>query len=133
MPRWKFTEQIINSSKDGEYFDENWMNYDFIWQYAPQPILWKSEREINFEDVDLWEVISEVSDGQGFIGVYAAYQPYEEYYIVIRKWSLWKEFKGFDANNQLEKFLIENNISYPKTNKNNNILEKNFLEKTIMI
>jgi hypothetical protein len=28
MPRWKAKEQILNLSKDEEYFNKNWMNYD---------------------------------------------------------------------------------------------------------
>lgn len=115
MPRWKTTENILFLSKDGEYFDNNWGNFDNIFQYAPQPIPWNSHRNIRFEDVDLWEVITEESDGEkGFIGVYAAYIPYEEYYIVTKDWSIWKEFEGPKANNKLEKFLIQNYINYPR-------------------
>lgn len=110
MPRWKVTEQILNLSKDGEFFDENWMNYDKIWQYAPKPIPWKESRNIKFEDVDLWEVITEIS---GPIGVYAAYQPYAEYYVVTKNWKVIAEFKGILANIELEKYLISNKIPYP--------------------
>lgn len=35
MPRWKTSEQILNLPKDGEFFDENWMNYNSIFQYIP--------------------------------------------------------------------------------------------------
>lgn len=115
MPRWKTTENILYLSKDGEYFDDNWMNYDLIWQYAPEPIPWDGERPIKFEDVDLWEVITEESNMDGLYGVYAAYQPYEEYYIVTHKWQIVAEFEGQKANERLEKFLIEKKISYPKT------------------
>ena len=113
MPRWKATEQIINLHKDGEVFDENWMNYDSIFQYMPKQIPWDGNRPIRFEDVDLWEVITEMS---GPIGVYAAYQPYAEYYIVTRHWKVWQEFEGYMANERLEQFLINNNIPYPRTN-----------------
>lgn len=110
MPRWKVTEQILNLSKDGEFFDENWMNYDSIWQYAPEPIPWNGNRPIRFEDVDLWEVITEMS---GPIGVYGAYTPYAEYYIVTQNWRVVTEFEGWMANERLEKYLIANNIPYP--------------------
>lgn len=123
MARWKTTEQLIKMEKDGEHFDENWMNFNNFWHYAPQPIPWNSKAEIRFEDVDLWEVISEESNSGGFIGVYAAYLPYEEYYVVTKKWSIWKEFVGENANKKLEDFLIKNKISYPKSNNNNNIYE----------
>lgn len=112
MPRWKTTENILHLSKDGEYFDENWMNYDRIWQYAPKEIKWDGTRPIRFEDVDLWEVITEMS---GPIGVYAAYMPYAEYYVVTMYWKVVAEFEGPHANERLEAFLKENNIPYPYT------------------
>lgn len=130
MPRWKTTEQIVNLSKDGEFFDENWMNYDRIWQYAPQPIPWKENRPIKFEDVDLWEVITEIS---GPIGVYAAYHPYDEYYIVTRKWRIWQEFEGWMANERLEQFLIKHNIQYPKTNISPTSLKQNEVDKKLYV
>ena len=79
----------------------------------PKQIPWDGNRPIRFEDVDLWEVITEMS---GPIGVYAAYQPYAEYYIVTRHWKVWQEFEGYMANERLEQFLINNNIPYPRTN-----------------
>ena len=114
MPRWKTTENILHLSKDGEYFDENWMNYDRIWQYAPKEVPWDGDRPIRFEDVDLWEVITEVS---GPIGVYAAYMPYAEYYVVTNRWAVAAEFEGPKANERLEEFLKANNIPYPYTSK----------------
>jgi hypothetical protein len=133
MPRWKATEQILNLSKDGEFFDENWMNYDNIWQYAPKPMPWNGNRPIKFEDVDLWEVISEQSNSCGFIGVYAAYQPYEEYYVVTKSWSIWQEFEGWMANERLEKFLIQHNIVYPQS-KNSSIPTKDkIFEKKLIV
>jgi len=133
MPRWKVTEQILNLSKDGEFFDENWMNYDRIWQYAPKPIPWDGNRPIRFEDVDLWEVISEQSSHNGFVGVYASYQPYEEYYVVTRSWSIWQEFEGWMANERLEQFLIENGIHYPKSNKSITPPENRVVEKKLVL
>jgi hypothetical protein len=114
MFRWKTTENILHLSKDGEYFDENWMNYDRIWQYAPKEIPWDGDRPIRFEDVDLWEVITEVS---GPVGVYAAYMPYAEYYVVTSGWKVVAEFDGPDANKRLEFFLNKNNIPYPYTDE----------------
>lgn len=133
MPRWKSTEQIINLSKDGEFFDENWMNYDNISQYAPKPIPWDGNRPIRFEDVVLWEVISEQSNVTGFIGIYAAYIPYEEYYIVTQKWSVVQEFEGWMANERLEQFLIQNNIVYPKSNKSTTPLKNQEVEKKLVL
>jgi hypothetical protein len=111
MPRWKTTEQIINLSKDGEVFDENWMNYDKVFQYMPKPTLWTENRVPRFEEIDIWEVISETS---GPVGVYAAWQPYAEVYVVTKGWRIVEEFSGWNANDRLEKYLVLNNIPYPK-------------------
>lgn len=99
--------------RDGEYFDENWMNYNKISQYAPPIIPWDAPRPIKFEDVDLWEVVTEESNGNGLIGVYAAYMPWAEYYIVTHRWTVVAEFEGWKANKRLEEFLIKHNIPYP--------------------
>ena len=130
MPRWKTTEQITNLSKDGEFFDENWMNYDRIWQYAPEPTPWDGTRPIRFEDVYLWEVISEMS---GPIGVYASYLPYAEYYVVTKNWRVCQEFEGWMANERLEQFLIQNNIHYPQTNYSPTPPENRVFEKKLFL
>lgn len=130
MPRWKTTENILHLNKDGEFFDENWMNYDRIWQYAPEPVPWDGERPIRFEDVDLWEVISEMS---GPVGVYGAYQPYAEYYVITSGWRVVAEFEGWMANERLEQYLIANNIHYPQTKKSPTPLEQQVVEKKLFI
>lgn len=111
MPRWKATEQILHADKDGEYFDDNWMNFDRISQYAPPIIEWDGDRPMRVEDVDLWEVITEMS---GPVGVYGAYMPFGELYVVTSGWRIVAEFSGWNANARLEAFLIENSIPYPK-------------------
>jgi hypothetical protein len=109
MPRWKTTEQILNLSKDGEIFDENWMNYDSIYQYMPKPIKWKENRLIKFEDVYIWEVISEVN---GPIGVYAAWQPYAPYFVVTKSWAIDQEFWGLDGEKNLQRYMIDHGINF---------------------
>ena len=114
MPRWKTTEQIINLHKDGEVFDENWMNYKSIFQYRPEPVPWTETRPPRVDEIDIWEVISELSNGGGYVGVYGAWQPHAELYVVTYKWRIVQEFSGWNANKRLEEFLIANNIPYPK-------------------
>lgn len=114
MPRWKATEQIINLHKDGEVFDENWMNYDRIFQYMPEPTMWTEKRPPRIEEVDIWEVITEVSNGAGLVGVYASWQPHAEVYVVTHRWSIVAEFSGWNANARLEAYLQANGIPYPK-------------------
>ena len=109
MPRWKNTEQLIKLSNDGEIFDENWMNYNSIYQYMPKQEKWKENRRIKFEDVYIWEVIAEVS---GPVGVYAAWQPYAPYFIVMKQWSIDQEFWGIEGEKKLQQYMIDNNINF---------------------
>lgn len=127
MYRWKETKQILNLNNDGEIFNENWMNYTSVFQYMPPNPKWNGNRPIRFEDVDIWEVITEIS---GPIGVYAAWCPYDEFYIVTNRWKVVQEFSGWKANERLEKYLIKNNIPYQKDIKKiNEIFDSN---KTII-
>lgn len=130
MPIWKTTENLLSVNKQGEYFDENWMNYNSIYSYAPKLVPWKENRPIRFEDVDIWEVICEAS---GPVGVYAAWQPFAEYYVVMKHWSIWAEFEGWEANKRLEQFLIDNNIEYPYTEKNTTLISYMALKDNSLI
>lgn len=107
MPRWKTSEQILNLSKDGEVFDENWMNYDSIYQYMPKPTKWKENRLIKFEDINIWEVIAEVT---GPIGIYAAWQPYAPYFVAMKNWSIDQEFWGVEGEARLHQYMIDHGI-----------------------
>ncbi|CAB5216993.1 hypothetical protein UFOVP199_25 [uncultured Caudovirales phage] len=109
MPRWKTTQNILKDF--GEHFEADWMNFDRIAQYAPPVIPWDSARPMQIEDVDLWEVITETS---GPAGVYAAYMPYGETYMVTDRGFVKAVFNGWDANKRLETYLIANGIAYPK-------------------
>lgn len=111
MPRWKATEQILDVRRDGEVFNPNWADYESIFQYMPEPTLWLEKRAPRIEEVDIWEVISEWS---GLSGVYAAWCPYAELYIVTDKWKIVAEFSGWNANKRLENYLIKHKISYPR-------------------
>lgn len=114
MPIWKTTENITRLDKDGEIFDHNWMDFNHVSQYAPAWVPWDAPREIRVEDVEIWEVITEVGSHLGFTGVYAAYQPHAEFYVVTRGWSIVAAFGGPNANTELEVFLVAEGIPYPK-------------------
>jgi hypothetical protein len=74
MPFFKTTKNIFVDH--GEYFDPNWMDSDEI--ILPPKQDWTYDREMQIEDVDLWEVIGEF----GSIDVYAAWQPFAEFYMI---------------------------------------------------
>jgi hypothetical protein len=89
------------------------MNYNSIYQYLPPNPPWNERRPIKFEDIDLWEVITEMS---GPIGVYAAWCPYSHYFIVTDHWTIVKEFWGIQGEKDLQKYLTEAGIPF-STNK----------------
>jgi hypothetical protein len=109
MPRWKTTENILKLSKDGEFFDENWNNYDSLSQYIPPNPQWSANRLIRVEDVDLWEVIFEKG---GLSGVYAAWCPYSHYFIVTSYWTIVAEFWGVEGERQLHQYMIDNQMPF---------------------
>ena len=110
MPRWKSTQQIIAPQHDGEVFNPNWMDRDTV-QMPPSPP-WLEQRPPRVDEIDIWEVICEWS---GLSGVYAAWCPHAELYIVTDRWRIVAEFSGWAANQRLEQYLIAHNILYPKS------------------
>jgi hypothetical protein len=85
MPQFKTTYNILTSTDKDELWNQNWMDSDKV--ILPPKTDWDYKREMTVEDVDIWEVMS---IGQGGVGVYAAWQPYAEFYLVIT---------GFDTRN----------------------------------
>lgn len=74
MPVFKRTEHILTGS--GEHFDPNWMDSDTI--VLPPKIEWDYQRELRIEDIYIWEQIIEPWQ----YGVYAAWDPYAEFYLL---------------------------------------------------
>jgi hypothetical protein len=68
---FKLTSEIVN---------QNWD--DSFSKSIPPPITeqWHDQREITIEDVSIWEQIYRQS---GNFGIYAAYSPYTEFYIIV--------------------------------------------------
>lgn len=84
MPIFKSNKNIFVDN--GEYFESKWMAQDTI--YWPPTKPWSYERELNIDDIDLWEVIYE-----GNFGIYAAYSPEAEFYMIFPFY--WMASKGF--------------------------------------
>lgn len=109
MPVFRTTEQIF---KGGVHFDQNWLDLPPYMLQIPKPEgFWTDKKEIRVEDVDFWEVIQETGGGNG---IYAAYQPYAEIYLVRHNDIFIEVFSGANANARAEKYCIENKIKYPK-------------------
>lgn len=107
MPRFKTTEMILKSNM--EYFDENWMDTPFL--QLPESNSWDYSRELNIEDIDLWEVITEMS---GPTGLYAAWLPYAEFYMIIINKNIDSTYYGKGSDEYAAKRCDELKIPYPK-------------------
>ena len=77
--RWKSTQNIFKDFS--EVFESKWMDSNKI-ETPPNPT-WDYSRELQIEDVDIWEVIYEQGGG---VGVYASWCPYAEFYLIRTGW-----------------------------------------------
>jgi hypothetical protein len=110
MPFFKTTYNIYTDQ--GEYFDPNWMDSNKL--VLPPKTNWDYKREMKIEDVNLWELVYEVDS----VGVYAAWDPYAEFYLV--KPPHWQHHLGFEtyygkgALKQVKKRMKELGLPIPK-------------------
>lgn len=77
MPQFKTTYNILTKQDEDEVFDSAWFESDK--QVYPPKRNWDYSRDLQIEDVDIWEVITEASGG---LGVYASWSPYAEFYLI---------------------------------------------------
>ena len=77
MPFFKTTFNILKKPDEDEAWNDNWMDSDTI--ITPPKTEWDYKRDMKIEDVQLWEVLYE---GSGGIGLYAAWEPYAECYMI---------------------------------------------------
>jgi hypothetical protein len=106
MPRFKTTLDIFKTGE--EFFDPNWDDKPFL-ELPPSPA-WDDSRELQIEDVDIWEVIFESGGG---IGLYAAWCPYFKFFMFINKDQV-DTFYGSSGEKRLEARLAELKMDYPK-------------------
>ena len=81
MPFFKTTKNILVEPNRDELYDAN--RFDSNEVILPPSKNWDYSRELQIEDIDIWEVLSE---GSGGIGIYAAWMPYAEFYMVTTGW-----------------------------------------------
>ena len=112
MPFFKTTANIVKDND--EYFDPNWMDSDTL--KLPPHQKWTYDREMQIEDVDLWEVVFE----SGSVGVYASWQPYAEFYMVKPPWEMLQSGWGMEtyygpmASEKVANRMKEFRITLPK-------------------
>lgn len=109
MPRFKTTQNILVDNK--ELYNENWFDTPFL-NLPPNP-RWDNKRELQVEDIDIWEVISEMS---GPTGIYASWMPYAEFYMIVNKGKIDSTYYGEGSDKHAAKRADELNIVYPQKN-----------------
>ena len=111
MPFFKTTANIFIDN--GEYFDPNWMDSDTL--ILPPKLPWDYKKEMQIEDIDLWELIYEGS----YCCVYAAWNPYAEFYLVLGPYDMKNNreimtFYGKQAQVSLKSYLKKYRINLPQ-------------------
>jgi len=87
---FKTTKDIFQQWND-ELWSDNVLDKPFA-EYPPR-VDWDYSRPLQIEDIDIWEVLYAESGGRG---VYAAWLPYAEFYLVRPGWD--KELEdGFET------------------------------------
>jgi hypothetical protein len=76
MPVFKTIQSIFNTPWDMEIDDNSQVSVNHL----PPKIIWDKEKQININDVTMWEQIYYKT---GEIGIYAAWNPYGELYIIV--------------------------------------------------
>lgn len=109
MPRFKSTQNILLNNE--EVYDANWFDKTFL-ELPPNP-RWDNKRELQIEDIDIWEVISEMS---GPTGIYAAWMPYAEFYMIVKNGKIDSTYYGEGSDKYAAKRAEELNILYPRKN-----------------
>jgi hypothetical protein len=121
MPFFKSTHNILKRPDEDEVFNPNWMDSNSL--IVPDHKEWDYGREMHIEDVDIWEVLYEQGGG---IGVYAAWLPYAEFYMITTGWHplrvnqiindrIIETFYGPGANDQVRIRAAEMGIYLPST------------------
>jgi hypothetical protein len=80
MPFFKTTNNIFKNPWEDDLFNSNWMDSNKI--ILPPKTNWDYSRELQIEDVDIWEQIYYESGG---LALYAAWSPYAEFYLITHR------------------------------------------------
>lgn len=111
MPLFRTNQDIFKTS--GEEVSESfWFDQNTI--HTPKTGKWDYKRNLTVDDIEIWEAIYEDSWG---LGIYAAYRPYAEFYMIkhvnVQGITVLDTHYGANAQNSVIKFMIQNNIPVP--------------------
>lgn len=92
MPFFKTTHTILKAPWENEVFESNWMDSNKLILPPGGPddpkAQWDYNREMNIDDVEIWEQLSYQGGG---LGLYAAWLPYAEFYLVTHHLLLYRK------------------------------------------
>lgn len=114
MAFFKSTKDVLLTPWEDEVFNPNWMDSNKI--ELPPKYDWDYSRELQIEDIDIWEVI--VEHGGGF-GIYAAWCPYAEFYMITfgnkpgTNDRIIETYYGKGADKQVQKVIKTYGIPHP--------------------
>ena len=85
MPFFRSTHNILHTPWEDEIHNPNWMDSDKIILPPGGPddpkYQWDYNRDMQIEDVDIWEQIYYQGGG---LAIYAAWLPYAEFYMITK-------------------------------------------------
>lgn len=107
MAVFKSLQHIFNNPWEDE-LDNNPSKAKFL----PPKSTWDKEKKPTLKDINLWE---QIYYKPGSIGIYAAWDPYVEYFIIVHNLYInttfgIEEFKGHDAETNVKSRAKEFNI-----------------------
>jgi len=110
MPFFKTTKDILKTPWEDELFNPNWMDSNTL--ILPPKKEWDYARELQIEDIEVWEQL--YYEGGG-LGVYAAWDPYAEFYMITKKYfTIFPDgietYYGKNAQKMVQKRIKELNI-----------------------
>lgn len=82
---FKSTYNIFVKPDEDEVYNNDWANLPLITD--PKNSKWDYKRELQIEDVNIWEQIYFESGG---LGLYAAWDPLAEFYMITRRFFMYK-------------------------------------------
>lgn len=85
MPFFKSTYNILIKPDEDEVFNPNWFDTPYVQLPPSRP--WDYKRDMTIEDVDIWE---QVYFQGGGLGLYAAWSPYAEFYLITHQGFMYK-------------------------------------------
>jgi len=111
MPLYRTNKDIFVTGGE-EVPDKFWFDRENV-LYTPKTGKWDYKRELTVDNIEIWEAIYEDSWG---LGIYAAYEPYAEFYMIkhvnYQGTTVLDTYYGAGAQDKIIKYMIENNIPF---------------------